>query len=78
MSGQPSTVTDTQPSFRKVNEDKVFACEGEPVHVTPGESLLKTGRGYLCPTCWKPVKDVSNTFLGKSYFAFVRTDLGRK
>lgn len=78
MSAQPSTDSGHPPTFRKINAEKVFGCEGRILHVTPGEFLLKTGAGYLCPTCHTPVKDISHTLLGQSYWAFARTDLGKQ
>lgn len=55
----------------------VFACNGTPQHVYPGKELLKAGKAE-CPECGKPVTDITNTPLGRSYFAFARPDLGKK
>jgi hypothetical protein len=56
----------------------VFGCTGEPTHVFPGLTLAKinTGDVILCPTCGKPVHDITNTPLGQSYFERARPDLG--
>lgn len=55
----------------------VFACKGETVHVFPGVELLRFGKKE-CPTCGKPVADITETPLGQSYFAFARPDLGKQ
>jgi hypothetical protein len=55
----------------------VFACPGPVVHVHPGTAISKIGR-LECPTCGKPVSDITNSNLGQSYFAFARQDLGEK
>jgi hypothetical protein len=56
----------------------VFGCSGAPVHVHPGFAVLRTKTGNTCPTCGKPVTDITDTPLGQSYFAFARPDLGVK
>lgn len=55
----------------------VFLCSGEPGHIHPGTEIAKRGE-YTCPTCDKPVHDITETELGQHYFAFVRQDLGLK
>jgi hypothetical protein len=55
----------------------VFSCEGRPSHISSGFALLVSGNGLSCPTCHKGVKDITDTPLGKAYFAFGRPDLGR-
>jgi hypothetical protein len=55
----------------------VFSCENNPTHIHPGFEIAKVGK-MQCPDCGKPVVDVTNTPLGKSYFAFARPDLGNK
>jgi len=54
----------------------VFACTGSQVHVFPGKELLRVGK-LECPECGTPINDITETTLGKAYFAFVRPDLGK-
>jgi hypothetical protein len=55
----------------------VFGCTGDPIHIFPGLTLAKINTGKLvCPTCGKPVHDITNTPLGQSYFERARPDLG--
>jgi len=54
----------------------VFACQGNPVHVAPGFALRAEGGKCVCPTCGASVTEITETPLGKAYFAFVRPDLG--
>lgn len=70
-------ILDTLDTLTKIFH--VFGCEGQPpaYHVSPGFALLHAGKGYVCPHCGKPVKDISDTPTGKAYFAFTRPDLGR-
>ena len=73
MNGQnPNPHMDTSQKIKHV-----FACEGSTVHVHPGLALLLTSRP-VCPTCGKPVQDITDTPLGQSYFAFTRPDLGER
>lgn len=53
---------------------RVFMCESN--HVYPAVEILKFGT-TVCPECGKSVKDVTDTPLGQSYFAFARPDLGK-
>lgn len=53
----------------------IFACEDSHAH--PGTEIAKRGE-LTCPTCGKPVKDITDTELGQLYFAFVRQDLGKQ
>lgn len=55
----------------------VFACTGPTTHVHPGFAILVTGK-LTCPTCGAEVTDITETPLGKAYFAFGRPDLGAK
>lgn len=54
----------------------VFLCSGSPAHITPGITLLRSGNLDKCPQCGAPVHDCTNSFLGQSYLAFARLDLG--
>lgn len=54
----------------------VFACFGPIVHVTPGLALVRAGDIDHCPQCGAKVSDCTNSFLGQSYIAFARLDLG--
>lgn len=54
----------------------VFACRGETMHITPGTELLKRGDANTCPQCGATLYDATDTPVGRSYFAFVRQDLG--
>jgi len=56
----------------------VFGCAGPIMHVWSGQAILTSGNGLHCPTCGYSVKDVTNTRLGKEYFAFGRPDLSEK
>jgi hypothetical protein len=55
----------------------VFLCSGQPSHVSNGFRLLATQQGLTCPDCGMPVKDVTETPVGKFFFAVSRPDLGR-
>jgi predicted RNA-binding Zn-ribbon protein involved in translation (DUF1610 family) len=55
----------------------IFMCSGQKVHVFPGTELLRVGK-FECPDCGAPVHDITDTALGKAYFAFARPDLGKQ
>jgi hypothetical protein len=54
---------------------RVFGCEGRAFHVVSGLTLLRNLNGYTCPHCSAPVKDITDTPIGREYFAWVRPDL---
>ena len=56
----------------------VFACQGTPMHLTPGYKLLRAGDISKCPDCGQDVYDASETPVGQAYIAFARIDLGEK
>jgi hypothetical protein len=55
----------------------VYGCTGQTMHITTGTAILQHGE-MKCPTCNAPVQDITNTPVGKSYFAFGRPDLGAR
>jgi predicted RNA-binding Zn-ribbon protein involved in translation (DUF1610 family) len=66
-------VTDTLNTQDKI--EGVFACPGR-VHIVTGTVLRRAGRGYTCPYCGRPVTDISDSKLGRFWFAIARPDLG--
>ncbi len=72
-------MSDTQPKMDTSQQiNHVYACYGPVVHVTPGITLLRSGDITRCPQCGARVSDCTNSFLGQSYIAFARLDLGER
>lgn len=73
-----AAVATETPSFRQLNQDRVFGCKGQRLHLHLGKHLLKKQRDYICPRCHKPVQDITDTPVGRAFFDFVRPDLARE
>lgn len=56
--------------------ETVWKCAGE--HITPGLTILRAGRGYVCPKCGNAIKDITETDEGRQYFGWLRPDLWRQ
>jgi hypothetical protein len=57
---------------------RVFGCLGSEFHIFSGIVLLKAVKGYVCPYCGAQVKDMTDTPIGREYFAWLRPDLWRR
>lgn len=53
----------------------VFGCKGTPMHISSGLHILRVGRGYVCPECGNELLDITNSPVGRVWFAHVRPDL---
>jgi hypothetical protein len=68
--------TDKKPTFDTSQRIfHVFGCTGPFMHLVPGFAVLQTNSSH-CPYCGADVQDVTNTPVGKAYFAQTRPDLG--
>ena len=65
-------VVDTMNTQEKI--EGVFACPGR-VHIVTGTVLRRHGKGYFCPYCNQPVTDITDSHLGRFWFAIARPDL---
>lgn len=59
----------------RTKTNKVFGCAGQTFHVISGVALLKANKGYRCPYCNAEVRDITDTIVGRAYFAIARPDL---
>ena len=61
-------------TFSRININHVYFCD----HCNQcylARTLLKKNDKRVCPACEKEVKIITDSPLGKAYFAFVRPDL---
>lgn len=52
----------------------VYGCKGTTFHVIAGQAILRHGV-FECPYCQTEVYDISDTPLGREFFARVRPDI---
>jgi hypothetical protein len=76
MTGQPNPQPVQMDTSQQIKH--VFACRGSSMHIHPGFVLLRKGDIDHCPDCGADVYDVTDTPIGKAYFAYTRPDLGEK